>query len=104
MHKILFPQKLIAPRISKFSHSAPPTNQLIPNFARAKFEDIKKELNERSWIDELNHMNVEDSWTYLKNLIQELTIRHVPHIKRRNSDRPMWMTTDVRSSGCEEQK
>ena len=70
----------------------PPTIQCVPNFSRADFVSIRRELFGRNWQHELHFMNATQSWTHLKNIIECLVKMHVPIVQRRTTDKPMWMT------------
>jgi hypothetical protein len=56
---------------------------------------MNSELSRENWIRKLRGLNTEQAWSLLKNRLHELIEKHVPRRRRRNHNRPPWLTRDV---------
>jgi len=73
----------------------PPSVERVPNFSKACFDDIKRELSRKNWELVLDGMTTEQAWLHVKNTISSLTSQYVPFAPRRTSSRPMWMSSSA---------
>ena len=71
------------------------TQELVPNWAKADFDKISKNLSEIDWARELQGKSALASWDYVKEVINRETELCVPKKKRRRGSRPLWMTRNI---------
>eukprot|EP00794_Sanderia_malayensis_P001171 gene1171-540_t len=66
---------------------------------------MNEELASHSWEEELNHMNIEESWNLLESRILEAVKRNIPRSKTnlKQNRKPIWMNSGGKTSG-EKQK
>ena len=66
------------------------------DWAKENFPGLRNDL-QRNWEEDLDGKNVEETWTLIRNAIQEAMERNIPWKKRRKRFRPQWMTTTIES-------
>ena len=76
-------------------------NQIpLPDWRRADWTAMRTELEDRAWINRVRSSNMEAAWQLVKGKVEELTRKYVPVRRRRNQNRPAWMTQEIlRPSG-----
>ena len=71
-------------------------NQLpAPDWRKADWDGMRKELIDRCWIREVKASSVEGAWDLLKGRVTELVRKYVPNRRRRNQNRPMWLNQEI---------
>ena len=76
--------------------SARESEQFVPNYSKANFQDIRAELRERNWELDFGYMNVQEAWEHFSNTLRTLIKQHVPMVQRRTKNRPVWSTEVTR--------
>jgi hypothetical protein len=69
-----------------------PKGRTVLNYKRADFDSIKNEILENQ---EPKGGNVEETWSNIKQQIDESTCRHIPTIKIKNRYSPAWIDNEV---------
>ena len=71
------------------------SSQLVPNFSKANFQQIKQSLVEIDWVETYRDVSVEEAWVHFSRTLGDLVKRHIPLIKRRSYDNPVWANKNV---------
>jgi len=66
------------------------TIQMVPNYGKANFRMIRKEIAERNWEHDFKYMSVDESWEHFQNSLNHLMKAHIPMISRREKNCPVW--------------
>ena len=66
-----------------------------PDWNRADWSSMREELGNVNWRGELEGKEVEEAWTVFTGKIQQAICKHVPVRRRRNHNRPAWLSTDI---------
>jgi len=78
------------------SGKPPPAADLRkPNWNRADWESMKRDLASTDWYRTLERLDTESAWSTIKNRINSLISRYVPVRKVRPPNRPVWMTMEI---------
>jgi hypothetical protein len=75
--------------------SPQPEYRARPDWNKADWPAIKQELSREDWKTRLQGLNTETAWGLLKNRLHALIEKHVPPRRRRNHNRPPWLTREV---------
>ena len=67
-----------------------------PDWRRANYEGMRMELRGINWQQSLMAATVNEEWLEFKKIIEELTDRYVPVATFRNTNKPKWLTKDIR--------
>ena len=67
----------------------------IPDWKNADFNKLHQLLSNVNWDAEIHGMGTEDSWNMFKSIIQNAEKECVPMRRRRNPNRPLWMTANA---------
>jgi len=68
-----------------------PSVQKIPNFSKADFNEIRKQLINRNWAADFLFMNTNQRWEHFSNTIRFLIQQYVPFEDRRSIKKgPVW--------------
>ena len=71
-------------------------NQLpLPDWRRADWAAMKQELADRSWSRRVMASDTDTAWRMVKGKVEDLIRRHVPVRRRRNQNRPGWLSQDI---------
>jgi Reverse transcriptase (RNA-dependent DNA polymerase)/Endonuclease-reverse transcriptase len=70
-------------------------NKGMPDWNRADWAGIKQELRRDDWDELLRGQSAEQAWCTLRDRIHALVDRYVPERRRRNHNRPPWLTRDI---------
>ena len=70
---------------------------MVRDFGRANFEAMKNDLR-IDWWDWLEGKNRNEMWICIREKIQESIIRHIPWKRRKEKNRPKWMTRKIKRS------
>ena len=71
------------------------TVQMIPDYSKADFDEIRKILGQINWSEELIGEDTEGSWNKFKEKLTNVINKCIPKKKRRYSNRPMWMKQNI---------
>ena len=66
-----------------------------PDWNRADWASMREELGRIDWRSELDGKEVEEAWTAFTGRIQQAVGKHVPVRRKRNQNRPAWLSTDI---------
>ena len=61
---------------------------------RADWKAMEADLSNKNW-EELNNLEADAAWTALKEVLHKTVEEHVPKRRRRNHDRPGWLSQEV---------
>jgi hypothetical protein len=75
--------------------SPPATSRGLPDWRRAGWPAIKLALGRENWDQKMRIKTAEQAWSLLKVRIEELVSQHVPARRRRNHDRPPWLSREI---------
>ena len=67
----------------------------VPDWSRADMNKLKEQLQQIDWQNELNGLNVDESWIKFKNVVDDAQNACVPKKLRRANNRPIWMTRNL---------
>jgi Reverse transcriptase (RNA-dependent DNA polymerase)/Endonuclease-reverse transcriptase len=85
---------LIAARVT-VKASPPPSSRGLPDWRRADWQAMRDELRRENWDELLSGTTADQSWTILKQRVDDLVTRFVPQRRRRNHNRPPWLSRDI---------
>ena len=73
---------------------------LVPDFNRADFGKLRKDLAQIDWNKELAELDACEAWDMFKARLDEAQKRNIPFRHKRSSkkDRPPWLTPEVRQA------
>jgi hypothetical protein len=66
-----------------------------PDWRRADWDGMREELQDTSWSRDLARMTVEAAWQAFNDKVTNLVKKHVPERRRRNRNRPPWMSREI---------
>ena len=75
------------------SHTESP--RPLPDWRNADWASMRSELDSREWISRVRRSNMDMAWQLVKDKVDELTRKYVPLRRRRNQNRPIWMTQEI---------
>ena len=61
---------------------------------RADWKAMEADLSNKNW-EELNNLEADAAWTALKEVLHKTVEEHVPKRRRRNHNRPGWLSQEV---------
>ena len=67
----------------------------LPDWRRADWDGMRRRLAERDWLDRVKAAPVEAAWKALNSMVEGLVKEFVPERRRRNQNRPPWLTRDI---------
>ena len=67
----------------------------LPDWRRADWDGMRRRLVERDWLDRVKAAPVEAAWKALTSMVEGLVKEFVPERRRRNQNRPPWLTRDI---------
>jgi hypothetical protein len=66
-----------------------------PDWQRADWEAMRKELLDTTWRNGLADMPTELAWNTFAEKVKHLMDKYIPCRRRRNQNRPKWMSTEI---------
>ncbi len=66
-----------------------------PDWRRADWDAMRAALREGDWMRSLRRKGAEEAWTTLKEKVTGLVGQHVPERRRRNQNRPAWLSQEI---------
>jgi hypothetical protein len=67
----------------------------LPDWRRADWDAMRAEMRTGSWLQDLKKSGADRAWSILKDKVEEVIQKHVPERRKRNSNRPAWMTQEI---------
>ena len=65
--------------------------QEIPNWQKADYKGINNSLKRFNWENDFLNCNTEEAWGLLKTRLEDTVMLHVPKIRRRVNNKPIWL-------------
>jgi hypothetical protein len=76
--------------------SPPPAQaRALPNWRKVDWDSMRRELARANWNELLAGLTADQAWHCLKGRIHGLVEKYVPARRRRNHNRPPWLTRDI---------
>jgi len=72
------------------------SEELIPDFRKANFEEMREQLNRIEWDTELDGKSTEEMWSLFKQKLDQLTLQHIPMMHRRSKKKTPWNNQETR--------
>jgi hypothetical protein len=66
-----------------------------PDWHRADWDSMRRELARVNWDEQLRGRATEEAWALLRDRLHGLIEKHVPPRRRRNHNRPPWLSRDI---------
>jgi Reverse transcriptase (RNA-dependent DNA polymerase)/Endonuclease-reverse transcriptase len=85
---------LMAARIA-VGAGPPPADRALPDWRRADWQGMRTELQQLDWDQVLQGKTADQAWSTLRERVEQLVARHVPNRRRRNHDRPPWLSREI---------
>jgi Reverse transcriptase (RNA-dependent DNA polymerase)/Endonuclease-reverse transcriptase len=78
----------------------PPESRTLPDWRRADWrradwQQMRDELHNVRWDELLRNCSADQAWCTFKKRVEDLVSKHVPARRRRNHDRPPWLSRDI---------
>jgi hypothetical protein len=67
----------------------------MPDWNKADWDSIKRELAREDWDEKMYGLNTEQAWNLLRSKLHCLIEKHVPPRRRRNHNRPPWLSREI---------
>jgi hypothetical protein len=67
----------------------------LPDWRRADWDAMRAEMRMGNWLQDLKKSGADRAWNILKDKVEEVIQKHVPQRRKRNSNRPAWMTQEI---------
>jgi hypothetical protein len=67
----------------------------LPDWNKADWAGIKRELGRDNWDELLRDKSTEQAWDLLKGRVHGLVEKYVPARRRRNHNRPPWLSREI---------
>ncbi len=67
----------------------------LPDWRRADWDTMRDELSNINWRARLERKKTSDAWRTFVGTVTRLVEKHVPPRRRRNPNRPAWMTREI---------
>ena len=71
------------------------TTELIPDYTKVNFNQMREILSEIDWEEKLGEMNTEESWNSFKDMVLSTVDGCIPKKKWRSNNKPLWMQRNV---------
>lgn len=71
------------------------TTELIPDYSKADFNEIRLKLANTDWTQEFVDKNAVESWDVFKEKLVNIVEESVPKRIRRSNNRPLWMQQNI---------
>ncbi len=66
-----------------------------PDWRKADWDAMRAALREGDWMMSLRRKGAEEAWNILKERVTGLVSQHVPERRRRNQNRPAWLSQEI---------
>ena len=70
-------------------------NEEMPNWRKADWDSMRNSLAAENWNNLLAEKSVNQAWAVLTEKLQKAVEKFVPKRRRRNRDRPAWLTQEI---------
>jgi hypothetical protein len=67
----------------------------VPDWRRANWEAMRSELRNINWRESLDGKTTDRAWRELTETVAKLVAEHVPQRRKRNHNKPAWMTREI---------
>ena len=72
--------------------------QETPNWQKADYKGIKNLLKRFNWESDFLNCSTEEAWGLLKPRLEDNVMLHVPKIKRRANNKPIWLDNKTQAT------
>ena len=76
----------------------------IPNFKKANWDNLNRELSEINWTFLLSSHNIETCWNKFKSKLTEVCNKHIPSVTVKSDFQPPWFDSEVFAKCREKEK
>jgi hypothetical protein len=73
----------------------PELSKTRPDWAKADWDKARRMLTEVRWHTELQGLNTQEAWESFKSKMEAVIEECVPQRRRRNRNRPPWLSQDI---------
>jgi hypothetical protein len=74
------------------------SNVKMPNFRKANFKGIRRDLAGINWEQELGDLSINDMWSKFESKLKQALKSHIPHAKKKaNRFRNKWVSNSVKT-------
>ena len=73
----------------------PAPTAVRPDWAKADWNGMRKDLSELEWRTMMLNKNANEAWEIFKTKVDDLTEKYVPMRRRRNHNRPPWLSQNI---------
>ena len=74
------------------------------DFNRANYIEMRGSIEATDWRHEFDNRNIEESWSYFKNMLDELVEASVPLRRKRRATAPKWVDKEVKKAVREKRR
>jgi hypothetical protein len=67
----------------------------LPDWNRADWPAMKRDLRRVNWQQRMQNRTAEEVWQSVRDTLQDLVKKHVPERRRRNHNRPPWLSRNI---------
>jgi hypothetical protein len=67
----------------------------MPDWNKADWDAMRNNLTNTNWRTKLAGLSAEQAWTVFSDKVNRLVKEYVPARRRRNQNRPAWMTREI---------
>ncbi len=67
----------------------------LSDWRRADWDGMRAEMRAGNWLQELRRNGAARAWDILRDKVEEVTRKYVQVRRKRNSNRPAWMTQEI---------
>ena len=78
--------------------------EYVRNYGRGDYVEMRRRMANIQWAQELENLGVEESWSFIKRQVTQLTEALVPMKRKRSARAPPWMDSEVRKAIREKKK
>ena len=86
---------VILEALLKVPSSQNDSTELVPDFRKADFKELRNSLLLVQWENDLNPLSTVESWEFFKQQINKRMEDSIPKKRRRISNRPLWMNQNI---------
>lgn len=79
-------------------------HDLLRDYGKGDYREMRRRVSCIPWERELECRDVEESWSFLKHVLEDMTENLVPLKKKRNNRSPPWMNGEVKRAIREKRK
>ena len=78
--------------------------EYVRNYNKGDYVEMRRRMDIIQWARELENLGVEESWSFIKLKVMDLTEALIPMKRKRSARAPLWMDSEVRKAIREKKK